>query len=144
MRISPERCSRRATGAIFLLSAVQLASGVNAHIIPLNNNGTKSSFSSTLVASPTASSSASGGNSTVGTLQSCLQSLSPVFPYSSNYGQDSAPFNQAYSWKPAVIVYPQSTNDVSQAVKCAASSGYKVSARSGGHSYAAYGLGGEE
>jgi hypothetical protein len=43
-----------------------------------------------------------------------------------------------------VLVYPENTQQVAQAVSCAASAGYKVSARAGGHSYAAYGLGGEE
>lgn len=111
-----------------------------AHALPFDNNGTFTTHSGSGIVSPTSS---VGGNSTAGALQSCLQNLSPVFPNSQNYGQDSAPFNQAFSWKPAVIVYPQSTNDVAQAVKCAASSGYKVSARAGGHSYAAFGLGGE-
>lgn len=129
--------TRASTGAALILAVTQFTTLTQGHVLPLNNNnGTSNS------ASPT--SSTSSGNSTVGALQSCLQSLSPVFPYSQNYGQDSAPFNQAFSWKPAAIVYPQNTNEVSQAVKCAASSGYKVSARAGGHSYAAFGLGGEE
>lgn len=146
MRLSYSGSSKlqRAAGAVCLLSAAQLSSTVQAHAIPFNGNGTSASFSSSSSASATSASSSSSGNSTVGALQSCLQNLNTVFPYSGSYSQDAAPFNQAFNWKPAVIVYPQSTNDVSQAVKCAASSGYKVSARAGGHSYAAYGLGGEE
>lgn len=135
----------KASSAAILLAAASLIRPSQAHVVPYkSNNGTASTHTAMSGSSSPASSTSVSGNSTAGSLQSCLQNLSPVFPNSQNYGQDSAPFNQAFSWKPAAIVYPRSTNDVAQAVKCAASSGYKVSARAGGHSYAAFGLGGEK
>lgn len=146
MRISYHSAGKagKASSAAVLLAAASFIYPSQAHVVPYyNKNGTSSTYAASGAANPTSTASVSG-NSTVGSLQSCLQNLSPVFPNSQNYGQDSAPFNQAFNWKPAAIVYPQSTNDVAQAVKCAASSGYKVSARAGGHSYAAFGLGGEK
>jgi hypothetical protein len=129
--------------AAFCLVAASLVSHSQADLLPLNETSSILSGSSSILNGLVTASEAIN-KSPVDALQSCLQSLSPVFPNSQNYKQDSAPFNQAFSWKPAAIVYPQNTNEVAQAVKCAASSGYKVSARAGGHSYAAFGLGGEE
>lgn len=55
----------------------------------------------------------------------------------------AAPFNQRIQPSPAAIVYPTSPEQVAAAVQCAASNSATVSARSGGHSYAAYGLAGQ-
>ncbi|KAG8952898.1 hypothetical protein FRC04_003349 [Tulasnella sp. 424] len=63
---------------------------------------------------------------------------------SSGYTTAALAFNRRLSYKPAAIVYPMSKTDVSAVVKCAADSGVPVVARSGGHSYAAYGLGGKD
>lgn len=41
---------------------------------------------------------------------------------------------------PAAITYPSTTEQVAGIVSCAVDNGYKVQARSGGHSYANYGL----
>ncbi|CAI7626534.1 unnamed protein product [Penicillium pancosmium] len=43
---------------------------------------------------------------------------------------------------PAAIIYPKSTDEVADIVRCAVQHDYKVQARSGGHSYANHGLGG--
>ncbi|KAB5596440.1 Cannabidiolic acid synthase [Ceratobasidium theobromae] len=67
-----------------------------------------------------------------------------VTPSSSGYSLSRAAFNQRLSYKPAAIVYPSSPQDVQKYVKCAASSGIAVVGRSGGHSYAAYGVGGQD
>ena len=80
------------------------------------------------------------------TLTSCLSSanLHPISPSSSNYTADSLAFNRRLSYQPADIVFPATVQDVARAVKCASSAGVKVAARSGGHSYAANGIGGED
>ncbi|KAI5782096.1 hypothetical protein DFH27DRAFT_579765 [Peziza echinospora] len=54
------------------------------------------------------------------------------------------PYNLRLPWQPLAVVIPDSAEDVSAAIKCAAAAGVKVSARSGGHSYAAFGLGGHD
>ncbi|EJF58331.1 FAD-binding domain-containing protein [Dichomitus squalens LYAD-421 SS1] len=79
-------------------------------------------------------------------LLSCLKSkgLDPVVQGSPNYTSDSAPFNRRLHWKPVAIVYPEDAKGVSAAVKCAAQNHVKVNARCGGHSYAAFALGGED
>lgn len=41
---------------------------------------------------------------------------------------------------PTTIVFPQDTNQVAAAVKCAVDAGVKVQPKSGGHSYGNYGL----
>lgn len=90
----------------------------------------------------------------------CLKDagLDPVVNSNSSYPQSAAPFNLRYvvfadvslpwmqherteltsigrlPWKPAAIVYPNDTNDVSEAVKCGAKHNVKVNARCGGHS----------
>ncbi|KAG8691326.1 hypothetical protein FRC11_004971 [Ceratobasidium sp. 423] len=78
----------------------------------------------------------------------CLLNGSPsgavVTPSSSNYGSTRAAFNQRLSFKPVAIVFPSSPQDVQKYVKCAASVGVAAVGRSGGHSYAAYGVGGQD
>ncbi|CAG8117147.1 unnamed protein product [Penicillium olsonii] len=44
---------------------------------------------------------------------------------------------------PAAITYPQSADEVASILKCASDFDYKVQARSGGHSFGNYGLGGQ-
>lgn len=50
-------------------------------------------------------------------------------------------FNLAVDVTPDAVIRPNSTEEVAAAVQCAADNGYKVQARSGGHSYANFGLG---
>ncbi|QRW00716.1 FAD-binding domain protein [Ceratobasidium sp. AG-Ba] len=82
------------------------------------------------------------------TFTSCLQSSGSagniLTPSSSNYTSARASYNQRLSYKPVAIAYPNSAVDVQKYVKCAAASKIAVSTRSGGHSYAAYGLGGKD
>ncbi|KAI0011005.1 hypothetical protein F4779DRAFT_616074 [Xylariaceae sp. FL0662B] len=61
----------------------------------------------------------------------------------SYYTQWIRPWNLAWDIVPAAVVRPQNTQEVSAVVKCCAQHDVKVQARSGGHSYANYGLGGE-
>ncbi|KAL6909228.1 hypothetical protein GGI43DRAFT_171929 [Trichoderma evansii] len=44
-------------------------------------------------------------------------------------------YNLALSEYPQIVIRPNNASEVSQAVKCASDNGYKVQARSGGHSY---------
>ncbi|CAE6458467.1 unnamed protein product [Rhizoctonia solani] len=80
-------------------------------------------------------------------LLACLsqaQNLTVVSPNSSSYDADRLTFNRRFTYRPAAIVYSASVQDVQAAVQCGATSGTPVVARSGGHSYAAYGVGGQD
>lgn len=76
----------------------------------------------------------------------CLSSLKvPVFePTSANYTQALRPFNTRVTFKPAAYAVPVTVKDVQNAVSCGSTNGVKVTAKSGGHSYASHGLGGED
>ncbi|KAK3371121.1 hypothetical protein B0T24DRAFT_530445 [Lasiosphaeria ovina] len=54
------------------------------------------------------------------------------------------PLNLAYLFTPTAVVRPKTAAEVSAVVKCAAQAGVKVQAKSGGHSYGNYGLGGQD
>ncbi|KAK0712013.1 hypothetical protein B0H67DRAFT_602594 [Lasiosphaeris hirsuta] len=54
------------------------------------------------------------------------------------------PYNLDILVTPAVVVRPQTAADVSGIIKCATANNVKVQAKSGGHSYANYGVGGED
>lgn len=62
---------------------------------------------------------------------------------SSDFAQLSKPFNLRLQYTPAVIVLPTTVRHVQDAVVCANQNGVKVQAKSGGHSYASYSLGGQ-
>ncbi|KAF7970902.1 hypothetical protein HWV62_22664 [Athelia sp. TMB] len=94
----------------------------------------------------TASRALAGTSPSSATLSSCLSSagLSPVTPSSPAYAADVLAYNHRLVYKPAAVVFPANASGVAAAVKCAASAGAKVAARSGGHSYAANGVGGQD
>jgi hypothetical protein len=79
-------------------------------------------------------------------LDTCLENLKvPV--YASNttrYTQAVKPFNIRLPFTPAAYAVPKTVEDVQNAVKCGVQSKIRVTAKSGGHSYAAHGLGGED
>lgn len=54
------------------------------------------------------------------------------------------PHNLRLPVTPAAVVYATTTEHVQDAVLCALQAGVKVSAKSGGHSYASFGLGGTD
>lgn len=68
--------------------------------------------------------------------------IDAVFPGDANYEKFSTPFNKRLSYKPAAIVFPNNTNAVASSVKVGVGEKLPISPRAGGHSYAAYGLGG--
>lgn len=79
-------------------------------------------------------------------LESCLDDASVPYnsPGSDDWDADVAPFNTRLPYTPAAIAVPLTTAHIEDAVKCAVESGVKVSPKSGGHSYASLGLGGED
>ena len=79
------------------------------------------------------------------TLQDCLGAANvPVrFASSNDFNELSQPFNLRLAYIPAVIVLPNTTQHVSDAVKCAGDASVRVQAKSGGHSYASFSSGGQ-
>ncbi|KAF8421205.1 hypothetical protein EV426DRAFT_637805 [Tirmania nivea] len=80
------------------------------------------------------------------TLLECLvEAQVPIMEsLSTGWNQTIMPFNLRAKYTPALLAIPESVYHVSAAVKCAKAYGAKVQARSGGHSYAAMGLGGTD
>ncbi|KAK0709174.1 hypothetical protein B0T26DRAFT_720658 [Lasiosphaeria miniovina] len=78
-------------------------------------------------------------------IDDCLKSAGvPVDTRGSNdWTSDVRPFNQRLPYTPVAIAVPTSVEHVQGAVSCAAKVGLKVNPKSGGHSYASFGLGGE-
>ncbi|KAI1794830.1 FAD-binding domain-containing protein [Ganoderma leucocontextum] len=70
--------------------------------------------------------------------------LNPVTPSSPSYQNDTLPINLRLIYQPTALVYPNTAEDVSKAVRCGAANDVKVTARSGGHSYASFSTGGED
>ncbi|PVI03849.1 Glucooligosaccharide oxidase [Periconia macrospinosa] len=54
------------------------------------------------------------------------------------------PYNLDIPVKPAAVTYPSTSDQVAAVVKCAVDNNLKVQPRSGGHSYANYGIGGSD
>ncbi|KAI1329037.1 Glucooligosaccharide oxidase [Xylariaceae sp. FL0255] len=79
-------------------------------------------------------------------LQDCLTASSIPLdtPDSVFWNLDILPFNSLLPYTPAAVAVPTSTPQIQAAIACGVASGYKVSARCGGHSYGSYGLGGED
>ncbi|KAH9917721.1 uncharacterized protein B0H18DRAFT_1200507 [Fomitopsis serialis] len=77
-------------------------------------------------------------------LQSILgnDDLEVYFPGQPGYQNASRAFNLRLNFKPVAVAYPNSTDQVAELVKVGALLNIPVTARSGGHSYAGYGLGG--
>lgn len=79
-------------------------------------------------------------------LDGCLASFAvPVYsPDSKDYTQAIKPFNLRVPFKPASYAVPTTIEHVQDTVHCGAQNGIQVTAKSGGHSYASHGLGGED
>ncbi|KAH9840539.1 uncharacterized protein C8Q71DRAFT_888993 [Rhodofomes roseus] len=77
-------------------------------------------------------------------LQSILgnNSIEVYFPGEPGYQNVSQAFNLRLHFEPIAVAYPNTTEQVAELVKAGAFLQVPVTARSGGHSYAAYGLGG--
>jgi len=77
-------------------------------------------------------------------LYACLKGFDLIKPSDPKYMEEKAAYNRRLSFDPIAIVFPRSAVDVSDIVKCSTKNSFKVTARSGGHSYAAYGIGGQD
>lgn len=66
------------------------------------------------------------------------------YPGSSDFSEDIIPYNLRLNFTPIAVAVPSSVAQVQAAVKCAAKLGVKVNPKSGGHSYAAHSIGGED
>jgi FAD/FMN-containing dehydrogenase len=75
----------------------------------------------------------------------CLKAAN--VPYSTQgtgeWNNDVRAFNQRLQYTPVGIAVPTTVEHIAAAVSCAAQAGVKVNPKSGGHSYASFGLGGE-
>ncbi|KAK1223162.1 hypothetical protein PQX77_013967 [Marasmius sp. AFHP31] len=69
--------------------------------------------------------------------------IKALFPGGEGYDAASAAYNRRFTFSPSAVAYPKSAEEVSKAVMIGAGNGMRVVARSGGHSYIANGLGGE-
>lgn len=62
---------------------------------------------------------------------------------SANWTADTKPFNSRLQYTPAAVAVPVTIPQIQAAVNCGRTTGLKVTAKGGGHSYASSGLGGE-
>lgn len=79
-------------------------------------------------------------------LDDCLSAASvPVdSPGSADWKADAAPYNPRLTYTPVAIAVPTKIEHIQAAVSCGVKVGVKVNAKSGGHSYASLGFGGED
>ncbi|KAK2592792.1 hypothetical protein QQS21_009496 [Conoideocrella luteorostrata] len=79
-------------------------------------------------------------------LKSCLQSkgVEAVAQGSEKFSSAISSWNLRLKFNPVMVVVPKSTDQISAAVACGESSEVRVTAKSGGHSFGSYGLGGED
>ena len=79
------------------------------------------------------------------TIEKCLTDAKvPIDTKGSDgWNEDAAPFNIRLPYSPTAISVPVTTKHIQDSVKCGKKLGIKVSAKSGGHSYASFGFGGE-
>ncbi|CAJ2503972.1 Uu.00g113660.m01.CDS01 [Anthostomella pinea] len=79
-------------------------------------------------------------------LEACLNDSGvPVDTVSgTDWARDAAPFNTRVPYTPATIAVTTTIEHIQAAVLCGVTAGVKVTPKSGGHSYASLGLGGED
>lgn len=79
-------------------------------------------------------------------LSDCLTKAGvPLDTHGSNdWKLDSSSFNLRLNYTPVAIAVPKTAKHVQDSVACARQLGIKTNAKCGGHSYAAFGLGGED
>jgi FAD/FMN-containing dehydrogenase len=79
-------------------------------------------------------------------LTDCLTAASvpQSLPGSSDFKQAIKPFNLRIPFTPIAVAVPTTVAQVQAAVACGVSNNATISPKSGGHSYASHGLGGED
>ncbi|KAL8378118.1 hypothetical protein RB595_008701 [Gaeumannomyces hyphopodioides] len=120
-------------------ATITTARSTNTNDLPVTDTR-----SSTGTKTTTSTSSSASATATFASLLDCLTAKKLQFssPSSPSYAQLSKPYNLRLPWKPIAVVLGSTVQDVQAAVTCAALFKVKVQARSGGHSYAAFSLGG--
>lgn len=80
------------------------------------------------------------------TIEDCLKTAGVPLdaPGTADWAQDVAPFNLRLNYTPVAIAVPTTVAHIQDAVRCAAKLGLKANPKCGGHSYASFGLGGED
>ena len=79
-------------------------------------------------------------------IESCLTTAGVPIDVkgTSDWDRDVAPFNIRVPYTPVAISVPRTIEQIQKSVICGKKLGIKVSAKSGGHSYASLGFGGED
>lgn len=103
------------------------------------------SLSALILASVAQASSPYSPRKTRNDVLDCLTSHNVTFSIdgSPDWTALQTPFNLRLSYDPAVITIPETPQQVSDSVTCAAAAYLKVQAKGGGHSYASYSSGGQ-
>ncbi|KAG6917469.1 hypothetical protein DXG01_002446 [Tephrocybe rancida] len=70
--------------------------------------------------------------------------INASFPGDASYARASSAFNLRFTFKPAAITFPKHAQEISEIIQLGAAHKLTVAARSGGHSYIANGLGGQD
>jgi FAD/FMN-containing dehydrogenase len=80
------------------------------------------------------------------TLASCLDAAKTPYYVSTskNWTTFNSPFNERLKFNPVAIAVPETAKQVQDALLCGRQSKVKVTPKSGGHSYASLGFGGED
>jgi FAD/FMN-containing dehydrogenase len=81
-----------------------------------------------------------------GNVQDCLTAagVPQNIPGTANFTTAILPFNLRLPFTPVAVAVPLTVPQVQAAVKCGVQNGLKINPKSGGHSYASHGLGGED
>ncbi|KAF9631058.1 putative berberine-like protein [Lasiodiplodia theobromae] len=77
-------------------------------------------------------------------LEECLGQVSATFDGEPTWANETSPWQLRITPKPITVVHPETSDDVATALSCAQQFSLKVAALNGGHSYGAYGLGGND
>jgi FAD/FMN-containing dehydrogenase len=75
-------------------------------------------------------------------VQECLTAAG--IPGPANLTFTITPFNLRLPFTPVAVAVPTTLGQVQESVKCGVKAGLKINPKSGGHSYAAHSLGGED
>ncbi len=73
-----------------------------------------------------------------------MSTVPQALPGTPEFAKFSSPHNLRLQFTPVAIAVPRTVSHVQAAVACGRNHGVKVNARSGGHSYASHGIGGED
>ncbi|GME65020.1 FAD linked oxidase [Neofusicoccum parvum] len=78
------------------------------------------------------------------TIEQCLGQIEATFDGESTWANETSAWQLRIQPKPVTVVHPTTNDEIVQALSCAEKFSLKVAALNGGHSYGAYGLGGND